>query len=235
MKVTAVVIDLPRPDAFGHRRLPRSMISVGGEPVVRRVLRTLYGCLCVTRIYALGEPEPLSRANFGATIVPVEPGGLTVTLERIARDSRESGVLLVGPDLGLLKGHHVNAFLDASELSGADVTFGIVDAHEMRCHYAAHHRYPLDWPGVTVHLASLTYLRAERLASRAERVERILGTEDALVWFGGNRSATEERLGQMLHARVSAIHTFPEAALGIDGPGDSDFLNAVLRARHAIR
>lgn len=233
MKVTAVVIDLEWPDEHGLAELPRSMVPIAGIPVLRRVLRTLYGCLAVRHVVALGEPDILAQANFGAELRHARPENLGEALAAVALANPEPGLLLVSPDRALLHGAHLSAFLDSSEVSGADATFGIVDAHGLRRAYPGHVRPHLGWPGPPQILGGIAYVRNDLVASRADRIARILQTHDRQVWFGGSREATEERLSQLLHTRVLAVHTFPEAALGISGPGDSDYLNSVFTARSA--
>ena len=131
-------------NAAGYVAPNKAYLSVGGEPMLIRVLRALRSAHSVARIRCITPPDDLARLSAAAQLYDdvIEPGhdlisSLLAGLGGLAATER---ALVVATDLPLLLGSHVDAFAALAAATPCDIGYGFVErsAHEHTFPYVRH-------------------------------------------------------------------------------------------------
>lgn len=138
---TAIVLagQRPGPDRlashFGERL--KALVTVGGEPMLTRVVRTLSATPEIGTVIVLGqEPEALlDAASAGGPVTMIaSKAGISESILRVAgSDATPWPVLVTTADHPLLTPAFVSAFL--AESSGCDVAVGMVERQVVLASY----------------------------------------------------------------------------------------------------
>jgi molybdopterin-guanine dinucleotide biosynthesis protein A len=252
-KWTAIVLAGQRPGvdplaAHFFQRL-KALIHVGGEPMVTRVVRTLFSVPEIGRIAVLAQDRDV-LADAVATAGPadmVESGaGISTSILHFSKQAGEVWPLFVTTaDHPLLTKDMVTYFLAQSE--GCDLAIGMVERATMLAAYPDNQRTWLKfrdghWSGTNLfalrsdkaRAALMLWAEAEQDRKKAWKLflhfgpwlafralTRTIGLADGLVLAG-------KRLG--LSARLIPM-PFAEAAIDVDKPSDHALAEQILARR----
>jgi GTP:adenosylcobinamide-phosphate guanylyltransferase len=251
---TAIILAGRRPGENGfaesHGLHAKALISVGGEPMLGRVARTLLACPSVGSIVVLAQ-EPEGLLTNGLSWMASEPrirtavshDGISESVGRIAGGlDAPWPVLVTTADHALLRPDMVEAFIAGSR--GAQASFAIVERAVVE---QAHPETKRTWLKFTdghytganlFGLASQSarkavdfWARAERDRKKALRLMMYFGPMLFLRAFTRTISldAAVAKAGQSLGLKLRAVRLpFPEAAIDVDKQADLELAEQIL-------
>lgn len=242
--------DDPMAKAYGVRH--KAIVSVGGQPMLARVVSTLVEHPLIASVAVSIDEEAAAVAALGKRAKDVVILHSSETAAGSARDALRTGAvtypaLLTTADHPLLTGPMIDHFIEKSESADADLTAGVADARTILSAFPDARRTFLAFGPDKVSGCNLFGLHNDR-ALRAIDAWRNLEQVRKQPWrlvsaFGPMaliRYATgflnlesafaiaSRRLG--LQARP-ILMPFAEAAVDVDKPEDKELAERVLSAR----
>jgi GTP:adenosylcobinamide-phosphate guanylyltransferase len=256
---TAIILAGRRPGENGfaesHGLHAKALISVGGEPMLGRVARTLLACPSVGSIVVLAQ-EPEGLLTNGLSWMAGEPrirtavshDGISESVGRIAGGADAPWpVLVTTADHALLRPDMVEAFIAGSR--GAQASFAIVERGVVE---QAHPDTKRTWLKFTdghytganlFGLASQSarkavdfWARAERDRKKALRLMMYFGPMLFLRAFTRTISldAAVAKAGHALGVKLRAVRLpFAEAAIDVDKQADLELAEQILAGAEA--
>jgi GTP:adenosylcobinamide-phosphate guanylyltransferase len=227
----------------------KALISVGGIPMVTRVVATLHAVPEIARIVVLAqEPAVLQRAveaGGGATIITSSSGISDSIRQTAGREEAPWPVLVTTADHPLLTPEMVRAFI--ADAAGVDLAVGMVERRVLEATYPLNKRTWLKlkgghWSGAnlfalnTVATRSALDLWAEVEQDRKRVWKLFLRFGPWLAFRALTRSIgldrAMEKAGRRLGLRAKLVALpFAEAAIDVDKPSDHALAEAILQAR----
>lgn len=253
---TAIVLAGSRPgrDPLAERfGVPvKALVTVAGEPMIGRVVRSLLSCDRVTRVLILAR-HPDQLADNGTAWLARDP---RIAFAECGTGIGESLVSVLGTgwapwpalittaDHPLLTGEMIEHFLDAS--TGADASVGIVERSVVLARFPDARRTWIRFGSDAYTGANLFTLQVEAAlegvslfaraeADRKRRLRLLWHLGPALALGAATRTLSPakgaERLGRRLGIRIAAVPLpFPEAGIDVDGPEDHALATRILAA-----
>ena len=239
------------PFATSHGAAHRALVPVAGQPMLERVMATLRDHPRIASIRLSIDQPQLIESTDGIVLRAADSPSQSV-LE--ALDSRPAAtarrpVLLTTADHALLDPNILDAFLEASDTSDADLTVGLVEKRTLRAAFPDSQRTYLRFRGCAVSGANLFALRTPE-ARRA--IEFWQGVEQhrkrpwklvsafgltTLALFALRRLSLEEgfaRASRVLGLRARPIRLpFAHAAIDVDKPADLELVERILAERRS--
>lgn len=239
------------PFATSHGGVHRALLPVAGQPMLERVLGTLRSHPRIGSIrLSIDEPQ-LVEGEDGIVLRAADSPSQSV-LE--ALDSRPPAtalrpVLLTTADHALLDRDILDAFLDGSDTSEADLTVGLVEERTVRAAFPDSERTYLRFRGGGVSGANLFALRTpaarwaiefwrdvEQRRKRPWRLAAAFGPTTLLL-FALRRLSLEDGFARA--SRVLGLHAqpillpFAHAAIDVDKPADLELVERILAERRS--
>lgn len=256
---TAIVLAGSRPGGdplADHFAAPlKSQVSVAGEPMLGRVVRTLLDSASIRRVLALAQ-QPERLAEGGLAWLAAEPrvtlasSGASIAAsvgEILGTEAAPWPALITTGDHPLLTPEMVEHFIAAS--AGADASLGVVERDLLLAHYPEAKRTWLRFGGgayTGANLFSVQNAQAQRLIDLFARAESDRKRRLRLLWHFGpalalgaaTRTVSLEegiaRAGRSLGVNVKAVPMpYAEAGIDVDGPADHALAERIFAAREA--
>jgi len=228
----------------------KALIEIEGAPMLARVLRTLQASRASGPVSVMGlEGADLRAAAAGIACRAIEARGRgpASSLLRALEGDIAPPVLVTTCDHALLTPGMVDAFLEGSEASGADLTVGLAERSVIEAGYPETRRTYLRLGGAELSGCNLFYLRTPRAREVLRfwqsveqdrkhpwRIARRFGLWTALrmLLARSGPGPVFELLSRRLGAEVRpVILPFAEAAIDVDKPGDLALVRGILAAR----
>jgi GTP:adenosylcobinamide-phosphate guanylyltransferase len=231
----------------------KALVSVGGEPMLSRVARTLLASPSIDRIVVLAQsPEALTarpdtawlasepRIAFAASIASISQ-----SVSNVAGSAAPWPVLVTTADHPLLTPEMVEDFI--ADTRGVDIAVALVERRTLLARYPGNRRTWLKFRGGAYSGANLFALTGERARAALELwagVEQdrkkgwklvaafgpwlLLRALTRTITLQSGLAAAGRRLG--LSARAVVLPQ-AEAAIDVDKPADHKLAEAILTAR----
>lgn len=231
----------------------KALVSVGGEPMLSRVARTLLASPSIDRIVVLAQsPEALtarpdtawlaseSRIGFATSVASISQ-----SVSNVAGGAAPWPVLVTTADHALLTPAMVEHFI--ADTRGADIAAALVERRTLLARYPGNRRTWLKFRGGAYSGANLFALTNERSRAALELwagVEQdrkkgwklvaafgpwlLLRALTRTITLQAGLAAAGRRLG--FSARAVVLPQ-PEAAIDVDKPADHKLAEAILNAR----
>ncbi len=238
-----------------YRRVAwKCLATVGGVPMLTRVVRTLEGCARIGTIYvSLDDERQLDLlpelASLRATrrLRTVRSAASLSGSVADAFQLAGAPLLVTTADHALLTVDMIGHFLTAADTSGADVAAGLASAAVITARYPETRRTYLRFRDGAYSGANLFALRTpaaaaaigfwtriERDRKQPWRLARAFGPTLLLAYL--SRLATLDQamslVSRRLGLRVAAVPIpIAEAAIDVDKPADLDLVEAIVAAR----
>lgn len=231
----------------------KALVSVGGEPMVSRVARTLLASPSIERIVVLAQDPAALTARPDTAWLADEPrlsfetstGSISRSVAAAAGETAPWPVLVTTADHVLLTPAMVEEFVGA--VGDADVAVALVERANLLGRYPENQRTWLRFRGGAYSGANLFALTGPRARAALELwagVEQdrkkgwklvaafgpmlLLRALTRTITLAGGLKAAGRRLG--LSARPVVLSQ-PEAAIDVDKPADHRLAEAILSAR----
>ena len=234
-----------------HCRVPvKALAEVGGEVMIRRVVKALSGEPKIERLVVVGEQEILapcledlevSRKLIWCPPATTPAKSLSRAFECIPE---QVPVLVTTSDHAILRTEWVGRFLQDSESSGADLCFALTSAKEVLEEVPDSKRTVLSFFDVEVctcnlfafctqsaRVVSQAWQATESARKRPWKMLARLGLINALLYRMGRLRLEDAltRLSQRFGVRLqSVLLPFPLLALDVDTPEDLEVCNRLL-------
>ena len=252
MKYTAILLAGSRPsrdhfaEQFGTDM--KALISVAGEPMVRRPVRALLASGSVERVIVLSQaPDRMAAVIPGDRVSFARSSGtIAETMLDICRNPETQWPLLVTTaDHALLDPGMIDEFLGAA--LGADVAIGMVERRNLLARLPGTERTWLRFRGGAFTGANLFALKSpvvrpaielwrsiEQDRKKAWRVIALLGP--GMLLAASLRLVSMDqvlaRLGRRLGLKVKAVRlSNPLAGVDVDKPADHTLVEAILAGK----
>lgn len=233
----------------------KAVVSVGGRPMLLRVLAALTDSGAVDGITVVGLPEAaMGQAEVSAALarpgIQVVGGRETPVRSLVAAMAgldEATPVLATTADHVLLRGEIVDRFLGDARGAGADVVIGLTTLAAVRAVSADTRRTVLrfrdgEYCGCNLYAfltprgraAAEFWTRIEAHRKHPARVVRMLGPLTLLRYLLGilTLDGALARLSRRCGARIAAVRVpYGEAAIDVDKPDDLRQAEALLGAR----
>ncbi|MFL6753661.1 MAG: nucleotidyltransferase family protein [Sphingomicrobium sp.] len=253
MKYCAIVLAGSRPgrDAFAEQFGTdlKALIAVGGEPMVRRPVRSLLGSDNVAEVIVLSQAP--GRI---ADVLPRDPrvtvrassGTIAETMLGLCSDPQTRWPLLVTTaDHALLDTMTIDEF--CAHAGDADVALGVCERHILMRRFPDAQRTWLKFRGGAYTGANLFLLRSPKVASAIQlwrTVEqdrkkgwRVVALAGPVLMIGTvlrllSLDGVLARLGRKLGVEIRAVRlSNPLAGIDVDKPADHTLAEAILAGR----
>jgi GTP:adenosylcobinamide-phosphate guanylyltransferase len=230
----------------------KALIDIQGQPMLSRVLRALRASRASGPVTVMGlEGAELTAAADGLAChgLAAKGRGPASSLLRALEGDIAPPVLVTTCDHALLTPEMVDAFVDGSDASGADLTVGLAERTVIEAGYPETRRTYLRLGGAELSGCNLFYLRTPRALEVLRfwqsveqdrkhpwRIARRFGLWTALrmLLARSGPGPVFEMLSRRLGAEVRpVILPFAEAAIDVDKPGDLALVRGILAGRAA--
>jgi len=228
----------------------KAMVNIGGTPMLERVVRDLLDSAQVDHIVISGQTHQLAGSAFlqdcfeQGKLQWIAPADSPSSSAHAALRSLSAGpVLVTTADHPLLRADIVDAFLQSSRDSKADVTVGLTD-------YASiHERFPAARKTVTrfrdggycgcnlftfmtpaSHRVAQAWRRVEQQRKNPLRIISQLGWWSVLRYLLGwmTLNSALGELSRRLDVRIAPVHLpYPEAAIDVDSIADQELVEGI--------
>jgi 2-C-methyl-D-erythritol 4-phosphate cytidylyltransferase len=234
----------------------KSFVSLGGRPMVLRVLDTLAGAREVSSLAVCGpsedllaqEPELLSRINAGKIRwIPPQPTPSASTYHVLEGLSPDAPVLVTTADHAFLTAEIVEFFCSKARATGCDVVAGLAPHEQVIRAFPQTRRTATrmsDGAFCSCNLFAFLTPRARRAAEFWQKCERnrkkpwrmirAIGWPTLLRYLLGRLSLNEglDRVSTRMKAKAGAvILPFPEAAVDVDTVSDWRIVEEIIAGR----
>ena len=257
MRFDAVVLAGRRPDdplAAAHGVASKALIELAGEPMLRRVLRSLEASGQVRRAVIVGGPELDPLLTAGSLELPcrrVDPAGGPSVSAVVGLGATHWPALVTTADHALLTGAIVREFAAGATASRADLAIGFADTAAVQQRFPGSARTPLRFAAQTLcgcnlfafmnpaaMSAARWWQQVEQQRKRPWRLVRTLGVGYAVNYLRGRLSLDSAlvRLGELTNCELSAVLIEqPEAAFDVDCERDLETCRRQLAPEESAR
>lgn len=217
---------------------PKSLISIGGRPMISYVMDALRQCSRLDKIVVAlpAGTDAGAFAGLGAELV-LDTRGVIDAIDRVISATGPDGfILVVSSDTPMISAGAIDDFLTVCEREPADIYYMIVSEESIESRFPGTKRtYARLRDGVftggNVHLTRKeTFIRNKEMGGRlfAERKSplgllRLLGIGFLVKYVFGRLTipSLEKKAGRLLAAKVKAVVTdHPELGVDVDKPED---------------
>lgn len=246
------------PVAAAHGVSHKAFVSVGGVPMLLRVVRSLRAARSVGRI-VVSIDDPSALEGLAGLASPTTDGAVeghtslgspsASVLDCFEQRGPRAPLLLTTADHALLTEEMIDHFCAAAAASAGDLVVAVVEAGVVRARFPDMRRTFIPLRGERVTGANLFVLRTPEAARvvgfwrRAERFRkqpwRLVATFGlpTLLQFALRRldlDAALARASEVVGARIEAVRMpFPECAIDVDRPADLELAEQILAERSA--
>ncbi len=231
--------------AFGT--VHKSLVKVGGRPMIHWVLDALRGARCVDRLVVVGPEAPLRSAGVEAPLVHQDGGPYTDSLRAGVGSVRGDKVLVIAADVPLVLPGGVDEYVADCLASGADVCFPAVSWEAMQARFPGARKTWYELRDGKLTKGNAVVGPRDFFRTQLSRIESLFKTRKKKRWAGlicqqfmhrllaraASQADVEATLSSYLGVRLKAVPADPGLAVDVDEVPDVAFVNAVLRRRAA--
>lgn len=225
---------------------PKSLIKVGGKPMIDYVMTALRDCAELRRT-VIALPPGADRADFPwpADDFVEDAAGVIDAIKKSVLTLGEDGyMLIVSSDAPLITALGIKDFVGKCKREQADVYYSIIRKETTEAAFPGTRRTYLNlkdgtFTGGNVHLARKeTFMRNTEtgelmfdLRKNPLSILRLLGLGFVLKYITGRLDVRtlENKAAEVLDAKVKAVITvYPELGIDVDKPEDLELINTYL-------
>lgn len=217
---------------------PKSLIDIGGRPMISYVMDALRQCPDLGRI-VIALPTGADAVPFlgFSDLIAVDTTGVVDAIAKAIKVVGEEGsLLIVSSDAPMISSRAITDFLDLCRAAPADIHYTIIPKEATDAAFPGTRRTYVrlrdgTFTGGNVHLTRKdTFIRNQETGERlfAKRKSplgllRLLGITFVFKFLTGRLTIDllEKKVGQLLTAKTKAVVTsYPELGVDVDKPED---------------